>query len=108
MVDEGWGGIDRQLVGFAMLVEAVDPRGQLLEQGLGGAEQIEADVDRARLASIAKEQRLLEIAFQAVDLLVDRRLGEVQLFGGLVEAVKAGGGFEATEGTQWGSVFEHC
>lgn len=73
---EGRGGIDHQLVGLAVLVEATDPRGQLLEQGLGGAEQIEASVGQAHLASVAKEQRLLEIAFQAADLLADRRLGE--------------------------------
>ncbi len=105
---EGRGGIDHQLVGLAVLVEATDPRGQLLEQGLGGAEQIEASVGQAHLASVAKEQRLLEIAFQAADLLADRRLGEVQLLGGLVEAAEAGGGFEATKGIQWGPVFEHC
>jgi hypothetical protein len=77
----------------------------LLQQRLGGAQQVMPGIGEADAASAAVEQRLFEKAFQATDLLADRRLGEVQLFGRLVETAQAGGGFEAAQGVQWRPVF---
>ncbi|MNZ34535.1 hypothetical protein D3C78_519140 [compost metagenome] len=41
---EGRGGVDHQLVGLAVLLQAADADRQLLQQRLSGAEQVEAGV----------------------------------------------------------------
>jgi hypothetical protein len=75
---------------------------------LRGAEQVVPGIGQADAAPGAVEQRLLQVAFQAADLLADRRLGEVQRLGGLVETAQAGSGFETAQGVERGPVFEHA
>jgi hypothetical protein len=54
-----------------------------------------------------EKQRLLKVRLKAADLLADRRLGEVQLIGGLVKTAEAGRRFEAAQGAERWPVFEH-
>ncbi|MNJ66739.1 hypothetical protein D3C77_628390 [compost metagenome] len=64
-------------------------------------------VGQAHAAATAVEQRLLQVGFQAANLLADGRLGQVQRFGGLVEAAQPCGGLEAAQGIQGWPVFKH-
>ncbi|MCY1434864.1 hypothetical protein D9M71_509390 [compost metagenome] len=94
------GGVDYQLIGLAVLLQAPDANRQLLQHRLGGALQVVTGVGQADAAAVAKEQRLLEESLQAADLLADRRLGQVQLFGGFMKAAQARGSFKAAQGIQ--------
>ncbi|MCY1437782.1 hypothetical protein D9M71_539570 [compost metagenome] len=101
------GGVEHQLIGLLVLPQAANAHRQLLQQRLGGAQQIVTGIGQADAAPTAIEQRLLQVGLKAADLLADRRLGEVQLFGSLVKTAQPGGGFEAAQGAQGRPVFEH-
>nr|WP_246007437.1 hypothetical protein [Halomonas nitroreducens] len=100
-------GVDHQLVGLAVLLQAVNAHRQLLQQRLGGAEKVPAGIGEADAAPVAQEQRLFEVGLETADLLADRRLGDVQLLGGTVEAAQASGGLEAAQGVQGRPALEH-
>ena len=100
-------GVDHQLIGLAVLVQATDADRQVLQQRLRGAEQVMPGIGQADAAATAVEQWLFQVGFQAANLLADRRLGEVQCFGGLVEAAKPRGGFKTPERVERWPVFEH-
>ncbi|MNE78635.1 hypothetical protein D3C80_1750590 [compost metagenome] len=101
------GGVEHQLVGLLVLPKAADADGQLLQQHLGGAEQVVPRIGQADAASTAKEQGLLKVRLKAADLLADCRLGEVQLGGSLVKTAQPGSSFKAAKGAERWPVLEH-
>ncbi|MNY34095.1 hypothetical protein D3C86_1684100 [compost metagenome] len=107
MTGERRGGVEDQLVGFLVLPQPANADGQLLQQRLGGAEQIVPGIGQADAASASMEQGLFKVCLEAANLLADRRLGQVQLVSRLVEAAEPGGSFKAAKGAQRRPVFEH-
>lgn len=100
-------GVEHQLIGFLVLPETANTNGQLLQQRLGGAEQIVTGIGQADAAPAAEKQRLFKVRLKAADLLTDRRLGQVQLGGSLVKTAQSGGRFKAAKGAERGPVLEH-
>lgn len=102
---ESRGGVDDQLIGFAVLIQTANADRQLLQHHLRGAEQIVAGVGQRHAAAGAEEQRLLQKRFEAADLLADGRLGKVQFFGSLMKTAQARRRFETAQRAQRGPVF---
>src|SRR5471030_391601 len=108
MTGERWRGVEHQLIGFLVLPETANTNGQLLQQRLGGAEQIVTGIGQADAASAAEKQRLLKVRLKAAALLADRRLGQVQPGGRLVKTAQSGGGLKGAKGTERGPLLEHA
>ena len=95
----GGDGADDDGAGFGLqaLGELVFGAGEFVENGAGAGEKGFAEVGEANGASKAVEEAAAEFGFELLDLLGERGLRDVALFGGAGEGAGVGDGGEVAE-----------